>query len=117
MFIKKCLLFIVSVIAAQGADDIGFDDNGNGVDDVGFDDNGNGVSTGIEDNPFRGGNNSTVTVVDDGYFTIVDDDGNVTVVSEDGDNFTIVDNYRRNGGSTNVVMNKMMILSLLTLFV
>jgi hypothetical protein len=107
MFIKKCLLFIVSVIAARGADDVGFDDNGNGngVDDIGFD-----------DNPFRGGN-STVTVVDDGYFTIVDDDGNVTVVSEDGDNFTIVDNYRRNGGSTNVVMNKMMILSLLTLFV
>jgi len=100
MFIKKCLLFIVSVIAAQGADDIGFDDNG--------------VSTGIEDNPFRGGN---VTVVDDGNFTIVDDDGNVTVVSEDGDNFTIVDDYRRNGGSVNVIMNKMMILSLLTLFV
>lgn len=107
MFIKKCLLLIVSVIAAQGADDFGFDDNGNDV------------STGIEDNPFRGGDNSTVTVVDDGYFTIVDDDGNVTVVNGDGDYFTIVDDYRRktNGGSVNVIMNKMMILSLLALFV
>jgi|Laugrespbdmm15dd_1035085.scaffolds.fasta_scaffold22598_2 hypothetical protein len=103
MFIKKCLMLILSVIAAQGADDFGFDDNGNGV------------STVIEDNPFRG----TVTVVDDGYFTIVDDDGNVTVVNGDGDNFTIVDDHRHktNGGSVNVIMNKMMILSLLALFV
>ena len=114
MFIKKCLLFIVSAIVAQGVDDNGFD-----------------VNIAIEDNPLSvvddNGMNVTVvndsvnvTAVDDkGQFTIVDDDGHVTVVNGDGDYFTIVDDYRRtvNGGSVNVIMNKMMILSLLTLFV
>lgn len=105
MFIKKCLLFIVSAIVAQGVDDNGFD-----------------VNIAIEDNPLRviDDNSVNVTIVDDSKnFTIVDDDGHVTVVNGDGDNFTIVDDYRRtvNGGSVNVIMNKMMILSLLTLFV
>jgi hypothetical protein len=124
MFIKKCLLFIVSAIVAQGVDDNGFDvniviednplsvvdDNGVNVTVV----NDNGVNVTVVDDSVN------VTAVDDkGQFTIVDDDGHVTVVNGDGDYFTIVDDYRRtvNGGSVNVIMNKMMILSLLTLFV
>lgn len=122
MFIKKCLLFIVSAIVAQGVDDNGFDAN------IAIEDNplsivdDNGLNIAIEDNPLRviDDNSVNVTIVDDSKnFTIVDDDGHVTVVNGDGDNFTIVDDYRRtvNGGSVNVIMNKMMILSLLTLFV
>ena len=102
MFIKKCLLFIVSSIAAQGIDDVN-----------------NGVSTGIEDNPLRviDDNGVNVTVVDDSKnFTIVDDSLNVT---DDNSHFEDHTNNSHliNDGSVNVIMNKMMILSLLTLFV
>jgi len=95
MFIKKCLLFIVSSIVAQGVDDVN-----------------NGVSTGIEDNPLRviDDNGVNVTVVDDSKnFTIVDDNSHF----EDHRNH----NHLINGESINIVTNKMMILSLLTLFV
>lgn len=102
MFIKKCLLFIVSAIVAQGVDDNGFD-----------------VNIAIEDNPLRimDDNGVNVTVVDDsGNFTIVDDSFNVT---DDNSHFEDYSNHNHkiNGGSVNVIMNKMMILSLLTLFV
>ncbi len=99
MFIKKCLLFIVSSIVAQGVDDVN-----------------NGVSTGIEDNPLRviDDNGVNVTVVDDSKnFTIVDDNSHF----EDHRNHNHSHSPVINGESINIVTNKMMILSLLTLFV
>ena len=118
---KKYLLFIVSVIIAQGVDDVGFDDSNVGVEsDVIIDNSGD----------FTFDDSKNFTLEDCGNFTLVDDNGNFTVddhgnftvhdhgnctIVDDHGNFTIVDDHVfENVGSINT-MNKMMIFSLLTL--
>ena len=112
MFIKKYLLLIASVLAVKGNnkgfDDKGFDNNNINVviDDKGIhveDDKGNSVTFDGNDTIIETNRNGTVRV----NSTIPDDNRNATVVD---DRLSVV-----NGGSMNVI-DKMMIVSLLTLF-